>query len=234
MHIQATGRATALPKFNKFGPIAFAASLLLGAYLLLHTAAQNERISGDATGSIGDGLIHGLLSATMSMAPMALLIVGLQSVLSVKDQQDRLAQPFNVPTSGPTAGPTAGSNTRRSSGPSVVPILSVSDVDQIVGDRYRKRGYTVIENRGHGNDGGVDLVLRDGGTTIYGITRHLRDRYIDVDAVKSLLSAMQGGGATGGLVVSSGRFSPEAKAFAALSGIRLIDSATLDKLVRGE
>lgn len=226
MHIQATGRATALPKFNKFGPPAVAASLLLGAYLLLHTAAQNERTSGDATGSIGDGLIHGLLSATMSMAPMALLIVGLQSMLSVKHRQDRIAPRF--------AGSSAGSRAGRTAGPSVVPILSVSDVDQLVGDRYRERGYTVIENRGHGNDGGVDLVLRDGGTTIYGITRHLKDRYIDVDAVKSLFNAMQSGGATGGLVVSSGRFSPEAKAFAALSGIRLIDCATLDKLVRGE
>jgi restriction system protein len=212
MHIQATGRATALPKFNKLGPMAFGASLLLGAYLLLHTAAQNERISGDATGTIGSGVMHSLLSAAVSMAPMALLIVGLQTMLNVNHEGERIM--------------------RRTRG-SVVSALTVTDIDQLVGDRYRKQGYTVIENRGHLSDGGVDLVLRDGQTTIYGITRHLRDRYIEIDAVKSLFSAMKSGAATGGLVVSSGRFSPEAKSFAALSGIRLIDSKTLDQLVRG-
>ena len=45
--------------------------------------------------------------------------------------------------------------------------LSWQQFEMIVGEAFRRRGYSVIENGGGGADGGVDLVLRKDGKKLF-------------------------------------------------------------------
>src|SRR5665213_1359666 len=94
------------------------------------------------------------------------------------------------------------------------------------------QGFDVIEKGGSQADGGVDLVLRKGHETFLVQCKHWKAMAAGVSIVRELYGVMAAKGAAGGFVVTSGRFTNDAVAFAKGRNIELIDGVALAKMLR--
>jgi restriction system protein len=93
--------------------------------------------------------------------------------------------------------------------------LSWRDFEQLVSEAYRRRGFAVEETGQGGADGGIDLVLRRDGQTTLGQCKHWKSRKVDVATVREQLGLVIHHRAAGAIVVTTGEFTSEARAFAA-------------------
>ena len=105
--------------------------------------------------------------------------------------------------------------------------MSWQQFERLVGEALRLQGYAVVETGGGGPDGGVDLVLRRGGEKFLVQCKQWRAFKVGVDVVRELYGVMAATGAAGGFVVTSGRFTGEALAFADGRNVTLVDGAKL-------
>lgn len=110
--------------------------------------------------------------------------------------------------------------------------MSWQQFEKLVGEGFRLQGYRVTETGGGGADGGVDLVLTKGAEKFLVQCKQWRAFKVGVDVVRELYGVMAARGATGGFVVTSGRFSADASAFAKGRNIHLMDGAELHALIR--
>ena len=85
---------------------------------------------------------------------------------------------------------------------------------------------------GGGADGGIDLVLRKGGDKFLVQCKQWKAFTVGVTVVRELYGVMAANGAAGGFVVTSGRFTDDAKAFASGRNITLMDGDALLKLIK--
>ena len=102
----------------------------------------------------------------------------------------------------------------------------------LVGEAFRLQGFQVIETGGGGADGGVDLVLKRGAETFLVQCKQWRALKVSVQVVRELYGVMAAQGAAGGFVVTSGRFTDDAVAFAHGRNVRLIDGTKLHGLLQ--
>lgn len=118
---------------------------------------------------------------------------------------------------------------------SVVDGMTWHQFELLIGEVFRKKGFTVVEIGGTGPDGGVDLVLRkpstNGNETFLVQCKHWKAYKVGVSVVRELYGVMAARGAVGGFVVTSGRFTKEAMAFAEGRNVRLVDGAKLRELL---
>lgn len=115
--------------------------------------------------------------------------------------------------------------------------LSWQQFEQLIGEAFRKQGYSITETGGQGADGGIDLILRKGGEKYLVQCKHWRSLKVGVPVIREFFGAMAVEGAAGGFVVTSGQFTGEAQAFSERRNIKLIDGAALKRWlghVRGE
>ena len=105
--------------------------------------------------------------------------------------------------------------------------MSWREFEMLVGEAFRLDGYRVVETGGAGADGGVDLELHKGGETFLVQCKQWRAYKVGVEVVRELYGAMAASGAAGGFVVTSGRFTNEARAFASGRNVELVDSERL-------
>jgi restriction system protein len=98
----------------------------------------------------------------------------------------------------------------------------------LVGEALRHQGFSVQETGGNGPDGGVDLVARKDGEKYLVQCKQWRALQVGVPTVRELYGAMAAEGATGGFVITSGRFSGPAKQFASGRNLRLVDGELLN------
>ena len=110
--------------------------------------------------------------------------------------------------------------------------MSWQEFEVLAGEGFKRRGYGVRENGGGGADGGVDLVLTKAGEKFLVQCKQWKAFKVGVSTVRELYGVMAAEGATGGFVVTSGRFTQEAEAFAAGRNIRLLDGAAMMALLR--
>lgn len=110
--------------------------------------------------------------------------------------------------------------------------MSWQAFEMLVGEGFRLQGYQVTETGGGGADGGVDLVLTKGGEKFLVQCKQWRAMKVGVEIVRELYGVMAARGATGGLVVTSGRFTDDATQFASGRNVRLIDGPQLQVLIR--
>jgi restriction system protein len=98
------------------------------------------------------------------------------------------------------------------------------------------QGYQVVETGGGGADGGVDVVLsrpgKNGGETFLVQCKQWRALKVGVDVVRELYGVMAARGATGGFVVTSGRFTDDAVSFASGRNVTLVDGPKLLALIQ--
>jgi restriction system protein len=111
--------------------------------------------------------------------------------------------------------------------------LSWKELEELVGEAYRRQGYTVKENAGVGPDGGIDLVLSKEGDTFLVQCKQWRSWKVGVKVVREMYGLMAAKHASGGIIIASGIFTQEAKSFAEGKPIDLVEGKQLADLVTG-
>ena len=112
--------------------------------------------------------------------------------------------------------------------------ISWQEFEMLVGEAFRLQGYSVTETGGDGRpDGGIDLVLRKGGQEKFFVQcKQWKAFSVGVGVVRELYGVMAAHGATGGFVVTSGRFTNDAEAFAEGRNVTLIEGDGLGRMIR--
>ena len=105
------------------------------------------------------------------------------------------------------------------------------EFELLVGEAFRQRGYTVVETGGGGADGGVDLELRRGAEVTLVQCKHWKTYRVGLPVVREMLGAMTAKRASSGWVITSGRFTAEARVFAAEHRVELVDGEALPELL---
>ena len=123
-------------------------------------------------------------------------------------------------------------NVVQSKAADVLDDMTWQQFEHLVGEAFRLQGYSVLETGGGGADGGIDLVLTKGGEKFLVQCKQWKAFKVGVAIVRELYGVMAAKGATGGFVVTSGRFTEEATRFACGRNVDLIDGPALHGLIR--
>lgn len=192
--------------------------LALAGYLLLHRIAIAPLPSALAPGEVGNAMVgavgRGLATAGQYIAPI-LCLAG--AAISAWRRHTRRSLVDNV---------------TRSDVPDILDDMSWREFEMLVGEGFRLQGYQVAENFEPGPDDGIDLTLRKNGEKYLVQCKQWRALKVGVPVVRELYGAMAAKGAAGGFVVTSGRFTPEAEAFASGRNLRLLDGPQLHRLLK--
>jgi restriction system protein len=193
--------------------------LALVAYVWLHSVASGEVTATAQPGHLGQlvtqNLFKTLASVGQYLLPLAFLV---GAGLSAFGRYQRRALHEQV-----AASPDRGE----------LNDMSWQQFEALVGEAFRRKGYSVTETGGGGADGGIDLVLKRAGETFLVQCKQWKAYKVGVTTVRELYGVMAAKGATGGFVVTSGVFTDEARAFAVGRNIELMDGKALHTLIRG-
>ncbi|MGE8492762.1 restriction endonuclease [Comamonas sp.] len=195
---------------------------LAGAsYVFLHrlavvppTADLAGRPADMMAAVVQKGLIFGLASIGQYLLPLMCLVAAAMSAWRRKQRQalvKGVVQAQDV---------------------AVLGDISWREFELLVGEAYRLQGFRIIELGGNGPDGGVDLVLLKGSEKFLVQCKQWKAQRVGVATVRELYGVMAARGATGGFVVTSGRFSNDAQAFARGRNITLVDGPQLLAMVQ--
>lgn len=112
--------------------------------------------------------------------------------------------------------------------------LTWQEFELLVGEAYRRQGYSVEETGGSGPDGGVDLVLRRTGETVLVQCKWWKQQAkVGAPTVRELRGAVAKAQAARGVFVTSSAFTREAYAEAqGQPPLELVDGAALLELVK--
>ncbi|SEI45343.1 restriction endonuclease [Frateuria terrea] len=110
--------------------------------------------------------------------------------------------------------------------------LSWRQFELLVGEAFRRQGYTVQETGLGGADGGIDLLLhKDGKLTLVQCKRWKTQR-VDVKVVREMFGLLAHHQASDVKIIAVGDYTADARRFAAGKPIELITGATLLDMVR--
>jgi restriction system protein len=109
--------------------------------------------------------------------------------------------------------------------------LSWSRFEQLVGEAYRRQGYSVEESGQGGADGGIDLMLRKDGATTLVQCKQWRTRQVGVAVVREMFGLLHHHQASGVKIVCTGVFSSDCYRFAVGKPLELVDCAALLGLI---
>jgi restriction system protein len=188
------------------------------SYFMLHAWAARPLVAAVSAGGmpiVSTGMfLHPIIVLGQYALPLLLLIGAATSALG-RQQRKALVD-------GVAAGKTAD----------VLDGMSWHEFELLVGEGLRLQGYQVAETGGAGADGGIDLVLRKGGEKHLVQCKQWRAQKVGVQVVRELYGAMAACGAASGFVVTSGRFTEDARAFAKGRNLSLMDGEALFALIR--
>lgn len=197
-------------------------ALALVSYLLLHAIAAQPVAPPKAPGQISavmtQSLWRSLANVGQYLLPFLFLVGAGLSAWQRRQRRQLVAQ---VVAAEPSSALTD---------------MSWQQFEQLVAEGFRLQGYRVLETGGGGPDGGVDLVLsrpgRDGSEKLLVQCKQWRAFKVGVGVVRELYGVMAATGAAAGCVVTSGRFTREAVAFAEGRNVELMDGPKLLALIR--
>jgi restriction system protein len=148
------------------------------------------------------------------VVPALLLIVALASALIRK--RDRASYSAEVDARGANA----------------IRNLTWRQFEKFLNVHFAQRGFAVHKTGKPGPDGGVNLKLRRGKDKYFVQCKQWRARQVEAAPVRDLYRVMARSGAGGGIVVTAGTFSDEARKFAEGRKIELIGGQMLETLMR--
>ncbi len=193
--------------------------LAIISYVWLHSIAASEVMAAVPPGKMGEvisqGLFKTLASVGQYLLPFAFLVGAAMSAYGRVKRQALHAQVAGSPDRG------------------ALNDMSWQQFEALVGEAFRRKGYSVTETGGGGADGGIDLALKKEGETLLVQCKQWKATKVGVSTVRELYGVMAAEGATGGFVVTSGIFTDEARAFAVGRNIELLDGNVLHALIRG-
>ncbi|MFL6586570.1 MAG: restriction endonuclease [Luteimonas sp.] len=106
------------------------------------------------------------------------------------------------------------------------------DFERLVGEAFRRQGYSVEETGLGGADGGIDLILRKHGQRTLVQCKQWRREKVPVNVVREMYGLLAHHGAHAVRIATVGGFTQDAARFAAGKPIALIDGATLLAMIR--
>jgi len=193
--------------------------LALISYLVLHDMAMQRVI----TSSVAPGQIGDMVTASMKLAlaqvgqyllPLLFVVSGFVSYARRKRGQQLL------------------SSATGAAGASAISGMTWREFELLIAEGFRSRGFVVKDKGGQGPDGGVDLVLLKGNERFLVQCKQWRALKVGVTVVRELYGVMSAEGATGGIVVTSGAFTDDAKEFANGRNIKLVDGPLLREILQ--
>lgn len=113
-----------------------------------------------------------------------------------------------------------------------VAALGWRQFELLVGEAFRRQGYTVEETGLGGADGGIDLILRRGGRRTLVQCKQWRRKQVPVSVVREMYGLLAHHRAGAVLVVALGNFTADARRFATGKPIDLIGGETLLRMIR--
>ena len=105
--------------------------------------------------------------------------------------------------------------------------LSPQQFELMIGEMYRRQGYSVEVCAGDGADGGIDVTLRRGDEVVLVQCKHWRVYKVGVSTVREMYGVLTSEGAARVILVTTGMFTADARQFAAGKPIELVDGAAL-------
>jgi restriction system protein len=109
--------------------------------------------------------------------------------------------------------------------------LSWQEFEHLVGEAFRQKGFRVEERGGSGGDGGIDLVLHKDGEHVIVQCKQWKAWKVGVNRVRELFGVMVSEDASRAILVTTGRFTAEAKRFAEDKPLHLIEGESLARLI---
>jgi restriction system protein len=188
------------------------------SYLLIHQFSQAPAPTALQPGQVGSMAVQSMVAAGAGVLQYVIPVLCLLGTgLSVWKRRDR-AQLAKQVASNQSAAPLDG--------------MSWARFEQLVGESFRRQGFSVKETGGRGADGGVDLELRKGTELHLVQCKQWKALKVGVDVVRELYGVMAARGAAGGYVVASGSFTDAARAFADGRNVSLIDGVKLQAMLK--
>ena len=188
------------------------------SYLVLHRLATPAAVTAGQPGQISNLVAEAIVTAFASVGQYLVPFIGLVgAIISFVRRKQRVALVTDV---------AQAQSTHALDG------MSWREFEMLVGEAFRLQGYSVTETGGGGADGGIDLVLVKGSEKFLVQCKQWKAYKVGVDVVRELYGVMAAKGATGGFVVTSGRFTDDASKFAAGRNVRLIDGPRLFALIK--
>jgi restriction system protein len=120
-------------------------------------------------------------------------------------------------------------------GHAALELLSWREFENLVGEFFRRKGFSVEQRGGCEADGGVDLVASIGEDRYLVQCKHWRVQRVGVKVVREICGVAAAEGAAGVFVVTSGSFTEEARRFVEENriDIELITGEQLRRMIRG-
>ena len=109
--------------------------------------------------------------------------------------------------------------------------ISWQEFEFLVGEYYRRKGYSVFQMGGDAPDGGIDLLARKNGEKLVIQCKHWKAFKVDVKIARELYGVMVDSTASGAVLITSGDFTQPAIEFVKDKPIELIDGPKLAKLI---
>jgi restriction system protein len=196
--------------------------LAVGSYFVLYNIASQPVVAPTQPGQMGaivtQSIWKSLAMAGQYLLPFICLLGAVTSAWRRRERKNLVA------------------DVARSKATDALDGMSWREFEMLVGEGFRLQGYQVVETGGGGADGGIDLVLtkpgKSGGEKFLVQCKQWRAYKVGVDVVRELYGVMAAKGATGGFVVTSGRFTDEAINFASGRNVTLVDGPKLHALLR--
>jgi HJR/Mrr/RecB family endonuclease len=111
--------------------------------------------------------------------------------------------------------------------------LRWDQVELLIGELYRRVGYTVELSAGLGAENGIDLTLRRNTETVLVQCKHWKTLRVAEREMREFYGAMASSGSPRGIFVTMGGVTRGAREFAEGKGIDLIDRKTLEERIAG-
>jgi len=192
--------------------------LAVVSYLVMHAVASRPVMpAGVSPGQVGEAVSKGM-TTTLAMLGQYLFpaAFGLGAVVSAITSAKTKLQYGKV---------------QKRSDVSVLNEMNWEDFERLVGEYFRRSGYSVTRAGGSGPDGGLDLALRKGGETYLVQCKQWRAYKVGVQSVREFYGVLSSRGAAGGYFVTSGEYTKEAKAFVRGLNLELVDGEKLKKMI---
>ncbi len=195
--------------------------LAIAAYVFLHMVAMGQFTAPASVqpGQMGQIMVQSIFKGFATLGQYILPIIFLGGAVASALGRAKRRQLISDVTQSSSAGVLDG--------------MSWQEFEMLVGEAFRQKGFVVTETGGGGADGGIDLVLEKNREKFLVQCKQWRAFKVGVEVVRELYGIMAARGATGGYVVTSGRFTPEAHAFVSGRNISLIDGGELRTLIGG-
>ena len=187
-------------------------------YAVLHHLATPALITavqpGQASSFVAKAAIAGLASVGQYLVLLVGLLGAVMSFIRRKQRQNLVEDVAAAQSASSLDG------------------MSWDEFEILVGEAFRLQGYQVTETGGGGADGGIDLVLTKGNEKFLVQCKQWKAYKVGVDVVRELYGVMAARGATGGVVVTFGQFTGDARAFADGRNVQLVDGPKLFGLIK--